>query len=248
MLPLEAAQRAMVNTLANGPAHCPADLFAGPPQRVLLGLKAHANTISHARLKALEEVFGLLRSALGAAQFNHACRHYIETPAATAVPLGDIGAGLPPFLRSIGLPQTLIDLANVELAWLASARAADAPALTLADLAGDAPEALLARPVARHPALRLLTLAGPPAPALLEAAPALAGAGIILFTRPGWPVQLMPADIAMRAALIHLTPSGSVGRLIAAIAQAAPGSDPVATLVTLVDAGSLVDAAEEQLP
>ncbi len=44
--------------------HLPDDLFAGPHERVLVGMKVHANTISHARLVALEETFPRTRDVI----------------------------------------------------------------------------------------------------------------------------------------------------------------------------------------
>ena len=65
MFSLEAAQANFIATINHGPAALDHTLFDGPLERVLLGLKAHANTISHARLVALEESFPLTRQALG---------------------------------------------------------------------------------------------------------------------------------------------------------------------------------------
>ena len=65
MLSLKAAQANFIATINDGPDALDHSLFDGPIDRVMLGLKAHANTISHARLVALEETFPLTRQALG---------------------------------------------------------------------------------------------------------------------------------------------------------------------------------------
>ncbi len=255
MRSLEAAQQAVTATLAYGPAYCPADMFAGSPPRVLLGLKAHANTISHGRLKALEDIFPLLREEIGADTFNALCRRFIDTPVALAQPLAGIGEGLPPFLRNSGLSAAYIDIARLELAWLASARAADAPALAIVDLAGVDETSLMALPVVRHPAVRLLTLACPPAGGIIAAAQGsdldqllmLKDARILLLTRPEAAVRMTPINEAVRAALMTLhdarspigRPNATLGKMMAAAEQAAPDMDPSAALLTLLDAGAV---------
>ena len=51
------SQARVIACLQKGPAHFPAGLFTESRERALLGLKAHANTISHARLVALEQAY-----------------------------------------------------------------------------------------------------------------------------------------------------------------------------------------------
>ncbi len=70
MLSLSDAQGNFIDTINEGPDRLDALLFAGSTDRVLLGLKAHANTINHARLVALEETFPLTRQEIGEAPFN----------------------------------------------------------------------------------------------------------------------------------------------------------------------------------
>lgn len=48
------AQFAMHTALELGPDFCPPDLFRGDVPQVVLGLKAYANNIAVARLRALE--------------------------------------------------------------------------------------------------------------------------------------------------------------------------------------------------
>lgn len=251
MRSLDATQSAMAVTLAYGPAHCPADLFAGPPPRVLLGLKAHANTISHGRLKALEAIFPLLHEEMGAKTFNIMCRSFIDTGPAQAEPLAGIGNSLPSFMRQTGLPAAQIDIARLELAWLASGCAPDAPALAVADLAGLDEAALMAFPVTRHPAMRMLTLACPPAVAVISAAQGgdldqllhLKDARILLLTRPDAMVRMTAINEAARAALMALrgaNTASALGAMLAAAEQAAPELDPSAALLTLLDAGAVI--------
>ena len=129
---LERDQAAIVATLLKGPALLPGDIFAGDEAAVLRGLRVHANTISHARLVALEETFPRTRDYLGESQFNRLSRDFIESGGAGRRALADIGAGFAAFLSD----PIAADLARAEWAWLDSYRAAEAPALRLADLAG----------------------------------------------------------------------------------------------------------------
>src|SRR3546814_20089502 len=75
---LEQGQAAIAATLLHGPGHLPADLFAGSDAAVLRGLRVHANTISHARLVALEETFPRTRDYLGEEEFNRLSRRFVE--------------------------------------------------------------------------------------------------------------------------------------------------------------------------
>ena len=100
MLSVKAAQANFITTINDGPDALDQTLFAGPIDRVLLGLKAHANTISHARLVALEETFPLTRQALGNEQFNQLSRGYVETADARACDANTIGFDFPRFLTA----------------------------------------------------------------------------------------------------------------------------------------------------
>lgn len=149
---LDHGQAAMMQALDHGPAYLPADLFAGSPARVLAGMKVHANTISHARLVALEDTFPRTRELIGHDRFNEHSRLYLEQPGVTARPLAEIGKGFDLFLLERGERRGLAGLARFELQWLASYHAADVAPLLLADLAGIAPDDLMDLAVVRHPA------------------------------------------------------------------------------------------------
>ena len=74
MLSLEQIQQTMIQALSLGPDHVPEGLFAGGRMAGLRGLKVHANTISHARLVALEETFPRTLARIGHARFNEHSR------------------------------------------------------------------------------------------------------------------------------------------------------------------------------
>ena len=76
-----------------GPGYCPPDLFGGDATQVALGLKAYANTISVARLEALESSFPLTRARVGAEAFLAPATRHLQDPLVLSRPLARIGKG-----------------------------------------------------------------------------------------------------------------------------------------------------------
>lgn len=224
------AQAAIAATLLHGPDHLPAGLFAGSEGDVLRGLRVHANTISHARLVALEDTFPHTRAYLGDAEFNRLSRAFLDAGGARYRPLADIGKGFADML----VDPVAADLARIEAAWLAAYHAADAPALELAELAGLDEAALLALRVRRHPAARSLTLASAAA-ALVD--PALApDVRALLVARPAAEVRLFAVDISAMAVLALADEISPLGNLIAALDETHP--DGGAAIAALIAAGA----------
>lgn len=240
---LEDLQRAMAATLAHGPARLEPALFAVPVDRLLLGLKAHANTISHARLVALEDTFALTRDAIGHLAFHELSRAYLDMPGTTAAPLAEIGHAYPDFLASQGSACDQINLARAEWAWLLSWRAADATPLDLAQLAGCSEDALLATPIRVHPAAHLLTLSEP-AGAMFSPFGDVRGARALLFTRPEEAVMVSPIDAAARAMFARLQAISAaqtitVGSLLARMLEDDASDDPAAAFLALAKVGAI---------
>jgi hypothetical protein len=227
---LDQGQAAIAATLLHGPDHLPPGLFAGDDSAVLRGLRVHANTISHARLVALEETFPRTRDYLGAAEFNRLSRTFIDGGGARGRSLTDIGAG---FADRLADPRAA-DLARIEWLWLESYHAVEAPALALADLAGCDEAALLALRVRRHPATRVAALASDAAP-LVDAAFA-AGTAVLLVTRPDAEVRLFATGAVEATLLANAKDIFTLGNLIADLAEAHP--DDGAALAALIDAGA----------
>lgn len=226
----DGVQAAVAATLIHGPRHLPADLFAGSEAAVLRGLRVHANSISHARLVALEETFPRLCEHLGAGEFNRLSRAFIEAGGAGRRALTDIGAGFADWLED----RIAADIARVEWAWLESYHAADAAPLRLAGLAGGDEAALLATPVRRHPAARIVPLASPAAPQIDDTFTPHTAA--ILLTRPDADVRLFAAHPADAAALEAAADISSLGNLIALLDENHPGGG--AAIAALIDAGA----------
>jgi hypothetical protein len=236
---LEAAQARFIATINNGPDALDHALFDGPIDRVLLGLKAHANTISHARLVALKETFPLTQEALGDEQFNQLARHYVETATARACDANVIGQPFPHFLTTSPTDPAIVELANIEWAWLESYHAAEASPLSPADLTELDEASLLALPVALHPSARLLPIAHP------LAAPLGALAGLqpfaLLALRPAAEVRLMPLDPAQAAILQAAQQKDStLGNLLSAAIEQVNNTDPAEPVMQLIGAGALI--------
>ena len=93
-------QANVIDTINNGPDMLDPSLFAGPRDRILLGLKAHANTINYARILALEETFPRTRQEMGEAAFNKLVRDFVETDTAKASDTNRIGSSFPSILTN----------------------------------------------------------------------------------------------------------------------------------------------------
>ncbi|HWV61919.1 MAG TPA: DNA-binding domain-containing protein [Sphingopyxis sp.] len=227
---LEQGQAAIAATLLRGPGHLPPDLFIGSDAAVLRGLRVHANTISHARLIALEETFPRTRDYLGEGEFNLLSRRFVDEGGAGRRSLNAIGGGFADWLAD---PRAA-DLARSEWAWLESYHAADAPALALTDLIGLGETELLALPVRRHPAVRIVALTGDAAP-LVDPAFA-ADTRVLLVTRPDADVRLCGAEPSDATALDMAENIVPVGNLIAHLAEQHP--DGGAAIAALIEAGA----------
>jgi hypothetical protein len=229
------AQTNFIDTINDGPDRLDPKLFAGPTDRVLLGLKAHANTISHARIVALEETFPLTRQHLGEAAFNTLARDFVETATARASDANRIGLGFPDYLSD----ASTAELARIEWAWLESYHATEADSLSLTDLGGLSETALLALPVAPHPSTRIVDISAPIAAALNELAGQQPAA--ILCVRPGAEVRLVPLDTVQRAVFAASAgKNATFGNLLGIALEQAGEQAPLEPILHLIGAGALV--------
>ncbi len=239
MLSLKAAQANFIRTINDGPDALDTALFDGPIDRVMLGLKAHANTISHARLVALEETFPLTRQQLGDERFNQLSRAYVETPVTRACDANTIGKSFPDFLTTVVAKNAVVELASIEWAWLGSYHAAEAAPLSLTDLAELDEASLLALPVALHPSARLVLTSHPLAAPLGEISGLQPYA--ILTLRPEAEVRLLPIKRA-EAAIFQAAQQkdATLGNLLSAAIEQSSNTDPSGPVMQLIGAGALV--------
>jgi hypothetical protein len=233
---LEQLQRSMIAAIDHGPDHIAQAVFLGGRAAALRGFAVHANTISHARLVAIEDSFPRCRIRLGHGEFNRLSRRFVELPQAAGEPLASIGRHFPSFVSGSGHGGAAA-LAAFEWAWLEAYHAGEADALSLADLAGLAEEDLLQTIVARHPAARL---AGAVRDKDLEAeAPGLGDAHAILLTRPEAEVRIGPANAMMALQFECLEVPQPICNLLACGSEL-HGEDSLQALIAMLEAGSLV--------
>lgn len=157
MRSLREMQEHFAATLERGPSACPGDMFDGAPEKVLRGLKVHANTISHARLLALEESFPITRAAMGELLFNRLTLTFLEAGHDCAVPLASVGQGLADWYDTQNVRREWVVLTRFEWLWLESYHSADAIALCQADFAGKEEPELLSMVVGMHPSARIIS-------------------------------------------------------------------------------------------
>ncbi|MFC4290821.1 DNA-binding domain-containing protein [Sphingorhabdus arenilitoris] len=234
-----------VDTINNGPDALDPALFDGPLDRVLLGLKAHANSISYARLTALEDSFPLTRAHMGDTDFNAIAREYVETPPARASDANRIGAAFPAYLETTSADHSTQILAQIEWAWLTSYNAADAQAMQLADLGGLDETAMLALTLIRHPAALTVPLYAPMPALLMEqlsSAPHCSDAAALLITRPDRQVLLEPLDELTGLIFALCNKMTSISNLLSAILEQGGEDAPLEPILTLIGAGALVIA------
>lgn len=234
----------MMAALDHGPAHLPQGLFAGSPERVLAGMKVHANTISHARLVALEDTFPRTRELIGHERFNAQSRLFLKQPGVTALAMSDIGLGFDRFLAAQGEGPGPSDLARFEWLWLAAYHAANAMPLDLAALAGIAPEVLLEVVVQRHPAASASRFDPSVNIMIGKEVAGAEEAAAILIARPFADVLISPATDVMAAMLHAADRPNTIGNLLALAGEHRADHGEVAeaskqALVALLDAGAL---------
>lgn len=230
----------MMQALDHGPEHLPQNLFAGLAADWLRGMKVHSNTISHARLIALEETFPKTREAVGHAQFNQLSRTYVETPGVAGLRVDWIGRSFAGFLQSQAIEQNLTDLADVEWAWLESYRAEEGTSLALTDFHGLDEDGVLNLEIVVHPSVRMVQFAVPPHPLLLAEVPDLADAPGVLIVRPGGQVLLSPLSFALQDVIQLASVPIRIGGLYAGLGEQQRESDCLTALMGLIGAGAMM--------
>lgn len=237
---LETGQRAMMQAIALGPDHVPEEMFSGGRAAALRGLAVHANTISHARLVALEDSFSRTRTAMGDAEFNRQSRNYLDCPGISALPLAMIGAKFAAYLTDCDCPALVVDLARFEWAWLGCYHAADVAAFTLADLAGLGEAGLLGLALCRHPASALVELGEAALVQLSKECGMRLTSLAVLITRPEAEVLVSPASEAASAMFRAFARPQAVCNLLAESAE----PERENALIALIASGALARAKE----
>jgi hypothetical protein len=215
----------------------------------------YRNNVFVGLTKALEKRFPVTARLVGAEFFAGMARAYadIEKPASPL--MFDYGDGFPDFIAGFapaGGVAYLADVARIEAAWTRAYHAEDGAAMTAAELAGIAPEALGATRLSRHPAAELVTSVHPvgsiwAAHQTEKVEPVSEWRGeAVLVVRPGMDVavHVLPArDVVFAGAVL-------AGETLAAAAEAAIAGDGDfdfgSALVGLISLGALRATAEQK--
>lgn len=232
-------QNNFIDTINDGPGALNPNLFIGPVDRVLLGLKAHANTINHARLVALEETFPRTRNTIGDEQFNKISRAFCDSNIARACDPNQIGAGFIDFLDGQIKDRSIGDLARIEWAWLQSYHAPEADAIELVSLGSISETKMLELPISRHPAARIVNLNAALSPELSELTVS-ENITAILIARPQAEVRLTPLDQLTTTLFVMTEKDTNMSNLLMAAIELRREAAPLEPILTLIGAGALV--------
>jgi hypothetical protein len=244
MSALELVQRAVMRAIALGPDHMPDGLLEGSRDRALRGLSVHANTISHARLVALEETFPRTRRHLGDAAFNGISRGFCDGGQAGAAPFAQIGRDFPAWLAASGQPGTVTTLARFEWAWLDCHHAREAAAFDVAALASLGEAGIASLVLVPHPASIVVSLDSACRRIIGDEFGTPFETPHILISRPEAEVEV--TAISATAARLHAALVRPVA--ICNLLAEAPEPDAEAGLLALIAAGALVRTVEDCVP
>lgn len=232
-------QARFVAVLQQGPAAFPDNLFAGDAGRALLGLRAHANTISHARLVALEQTYPRTLAYVGHEAFNAMSRAFIDLADVRSRKPMQIGEGFSGYLAHHAAEPLAADLAAIEWAWLESYHAADAVALKLPDLARYDEAGLLSLAVIVHPAARVVPVDDAVIALLPELAVSASPCTAILVTRPEETVRLQPLTPPHASVAALAKNCATMSNLLQSAIETVGEAEALSVIFALIEAGAL---------
>jgi hypothetical protein len=235
MLALRKSCEAFALTLDRGPDLYPHGLFAGTWDRALLGLKVHANTISHARLVALEDSFPHTMEAMGHAMFNAASRNWLDTGHGRSCALAQIGNQFPDWLARRADCCTFAALARFEWGWLETYHAAEAASLTPDMMQTLQASTILETVAASHPAVRIADADA----RIAELCGFPTAPEKVVITRPDAEVLIHPANAATADLLSLFDGKSTFQTVLETFWANRPNEDAVAGINQLVSIGAL---------
>jgi len=211
----------------------------------------YRNNVTVSLIDALAAVYPAVQRITGVEFFRAMARFHIRATPPTSPLLFEYGRDFPAFIERYeyaqGMPW-LADTARIERAWLDAYHAADAPALSVADLASIPTERLADLVLMPHPATRLVRsryavtiFAANRRPAPVEDVDA-GQAEDALITRPEFDVivrRLAPGHSEFLSALMAGRP---LGEAAAAALEAQSDFDIGMGLATLIESGAFASA------
>ncbi|WP_337658719.1 HvfC/BufC family peptide modification chaperone [Sphingorhabdus sp. Alg231-15] len=235
---LAEGQSRFIACLQKGPAHFPDDLFSESADRALMGLKAHANTVSHARLVALENAYPKLHEHMGHEPFHAISRDYIEQDHILTCDMNSIASGFAEFLAKRGFSETEVDLARIEWAWIKSYHSSEAPPLALNDIATLDEASLLGLRIGAHPAMRLINLTGALSPELAELGDETPDS--LMIARPEAEVLFHPLTQLEHEIAEKIANISTMGNLLASAIELGGEDTAMERLIKMIQAGVMI--------
>lgn len=210
----------------------------------------YRNNVAVARITAFFDLFPVCRRLVGDDVFRDVVRaHLMEAPPTNPI-IATWAETFP--ARLARHPQTadlgwLTDTARLEAAWIAAYHAAEAEPIALADLAGLAPEGLLAARVGLHPSLHLVA-SGHPVGSIWSAHQGEGEPGpletfapeTVLILRPEADVSVRVIGAGERVFLERLAAGDPLGPAGEAALAADPSFDLGARFLALVSLGAII--------
>jgi len=231
---------------ALGQGAAPVDVTASDPTEVARRFAVYRNNVSFSLSAALRTRFPVIARLVGPEFFAALARDFLAVHPPQSPVLHEWGAAFPDYLDTfapLAAFPYMGDVARIEWARGLAFHAADVPALAPARLANADPETLH---LALHPSVIVLPLASPavsiwalnqPGAEAGPIPPAPETALILRDRAFDIPVRaITPAEAALIAALGR-------GETLLQAAAHAPGLDPTALLLALMQAGALCERA-----
>ncbi|MEJ0100880.1 MAG: DNA-binding domain-containing protein [Pseudomonadota bacterium] len=209
----------------------------------------YRNNVHASLTDALRAVFPVTTRLVGEEFFRALAREFLRHNLPRGAALHDYGADLPDFIRghapAAELPY-LADVAALEHAWWQAYGAAEAPAVSLAELAAIDGEQLLALRARLHPAVRMLNSVHPMHGIWFAhqaddepVAPESWQAEAALITRPDATVQVRGITPAAHAFFVTLGADATLESAASAALELDPAFDLGATLLLAIQAGAI---------
>jgi len=229
--------------------------YTGDTDKTAAALAVYRNNIRSSLSKALADIFPVVAQLVGEEFFKFAANEYFNAEPPSSPLIANYGDRFPEFLDAFEPARSvpyLADMAQLEIAWLAAYRAADAEPLDaqaiLAAGGGDPSDLVLTL----HPSLRLIK--SPFAvgsiwrrhqrDAAREDIKARAGE-CILIIRPEREVHLSVISAGAFAALERLNAGESVAEALGDAAMIDDNFDPQATFEIIFGGGCVIAAARK---
>jgi hypothetical protein len=240
-------QHAMAKVLLEPQAATPDWLATRNGASIAERLDVYRNNVHSSLIETLAATFPVAVRVVSEDSFRVLARAYLRAELPASAALLDYGAGLPAFIRrwepAAPLPW-LADLAALEHAWWQAYGAADAPTLSLREVAAVSGAALLGQRARIHPAARTLQSAHPVHSIWLAhqstgdpAPPERWDPECVLLSRPEADVQVTLITAPAHTWLGALSRGSTIEDAATAALRLDPGFDLGTTLLLAIQAG-----------